>query len=200
MDDKEFLELVEQVYKFHTKRAPGIPIGVAMVQLAMEKLGEVKQLGAITETQVCLSDTIQFLTGCTIGNKYLVMHEKIGRYALTLYDRADGRGVRVFVDLNKIDPQKMPEMHKFFLRQRSHEVQHDKDARRASAKIIVDEFMTAGRKIFRWQRVRVKNYQKDDVLPAKICRECGESYLYSEENSQRCPVCSKELDYYLTEQ
>ena len=41
MTDAEFNELVEKVYKFHTKRAPGIPIGVEMVLLAKEKLGDV---------------------------------------------------------------------------------------------------------------------------------------------------------------
>lgn len=200
MNNSEFLELVEQVYKFHTKRAPGIPIGVEMVNLAKEKLGNVDKLGAVAETQVCLSDAIQFLTGCTIGNKYLTMNDKIGRYALTLYDRSNGRGIRVFVDINKIDSQKMPEMHKFFLRQRSPEVQKDDSARKASGKIIVDEFMASGRNIFGWQYVRIKNYEKEPVYPVKVCQGCGESYIYSDENSKNCRVCSKELDYYVSEQ
>ncbi len=200
MTDNEFTELVESVYKFHTKRAPGIPIGVEMVLLAKEKLGDVKKLGAVAETQVCLSDAIQFLTGCTTGNKYLILNDKIGRYALTLYDRSNGRGIRVFVDMKKIDQKKMPETYKFFLRQRSPEVHNDDAARKASAKIIVDEFMAAGRNIFGWQYVRLKNYEKDPVLPVKICPMCGESYIYSDKESKNCLVCSRHLDYYLSEQ
>lgn len=200
MTDAEFNELVEKVYKFHTKRAPDIPIGVEMVLLAKEKLGDVKKLGAVTETQVCLSDAIQFLTGCTVGNKYLIMNDKIGRYALTLYDRSNGRGIRVFVDMKKIDPVKMPETHKFFLRQRSPEVQSDDAARKASAKIIVDEFMAAGRNIFGWQYVRMKKYDKDPVYPVKICPTCGESFIYSEKDSKNCLYCSRQLDYYVSEQ
>lgn len=200
MNDIEFQELVEKIYQFHTKRAPGIPIGASMVLLAMEKLGNTKKLGAVTETQVCLSDAIQFITGCTIGNKYLTMADNIGRYALTIYDREDGRGIRVFVDLKKIDPDKMPETLKFFLRQRDPELRENNKARAESGKIILSEFMAAGRDIFSWQKVRVKSYQKEPVHPVKICPDCGESYIYSEEDSQRCPFCADELDYYEVEQ
>lgn len=200
MNDQDFLDLVEKIYQFHTKRAPGIPIGAAMVQLAQEKLGKTKKLGAVTETQVCLSDAIQFLTGCTIGNKYLIMRDQIGRYALTLYDRGDGRGVRVFVDINKINPETMPETRKFFMRQRNPELREDNQARAESAKIIVAEFMAAGRDIFGCQRVRVKSYKKEPVHPVKLCPDCGESYIYPSEDSKRCLVCADELDYYEIEQ
>lgn len=200
MNDTEFIELVEKIYQFHTKRAPGIPIGAAMVLLALNKLGKTKNLGAVTETQVCLSDAIQFLTGCTVGNKYLIMRDQIGRYALTLYDRKDGRGIRVFVDLNKICPEKMPETRKFFLRQRDPGLRSDNEARAASAKIIVDEFMAAGRDIFGWQWVRVKDYSKGPVHPVQVCPDCGESYIYDDPESRRCRVCADELDYYEVEQ
>jgi formylmethanofuran dehydrogenase subunit E len=194
--DHEFLELVEKVYSFHTKRAPGIPIGVAMVQLAMAKLGKCKKIGAVTETQVCLSAAIQFLTGCTVGNKYLIMCDQIGRYALTLYDRDNGRGIRVYVDIAKIDADKMPETRKFFLRQRDPELRNNNDARAESAKIIVEEFMAAGRNIFGWQHVRVKNHEKPPVNPVKICPDCGESYICPENDSRKCLVCAHEMDYY----
>lgn len=203
MDDREFLEQVEKAYQFRNKspiRAPGIPIGVAMVNLAMEKLGEVKKPGVIAEARACLSDAIQALTGCTVGNKYLIIHDQIGRYALTMYDRTDGRGVRVFVDLRKIDPVKTPEMHKFFLRQRPPEVQYDMVARAASAKLVTEEFMACGRNIFSWQRVRIKNCEKEEILPVKVCPGCGESYTTADKKSQYCAVCAKELDYYVTEQ
>ena len=200
MTQQEFLDLVEEVYKFHTKRAPGIVIGVEMVDLARRKLGPVENLGAVTETQVCLSDAIQYMTGCTIGNKYLIMRDKIGRYALTLYDRKDGRGVRVFVDQKKIDKQKMPETYSFFLRKRSDAVSSDKQARKESAQLIVDEFMAAGRNIFGWQFVRVKDYKKPPVNPVKVCPDCHESFIYSEDGEKTCLACSGELNYYQLEQ
>jgi formylmethanofuran dehydrogenase subunit E len=195
MKDSDFLALVENVYAFHTKRAPGIPIGVQMVLLARDKLGKAK-LGAVVETQVCLSDAIQFLTGCTIGNKYLILLDKIGKYALTLYDRKDGRGIRVWVDLEKIDPEKMPETRKFFTRTRDPIVVTDMQARKESGKIIVDEFMANGRDIFSWQQIQMKNYAKPSIAAAKICKQCKESFLVQAQDDELCLVCRKVHDYY----
>lgn len=203
MNAKEFLEQVEKVYQFRNKspiRAPGVPIGVAMVNLGLEKLGEVKKLGVIAEARACLSDSVQALTGCTVGNKYLIIYDQIGRYAVTFYDRTDGRGVRIYVDLKKIDAAKTPELHRFFLRKRAPEVQYDMVARAASAKLVTEEFMKDGQNIFSWQRVRIKNLEKDAILPVKVCQCCGESYTVTDKESEYCLVCAKEFDYYLSEQ
>lgn len=199
MEKQEFLNQVEHVYNFRHRspiRAPGVAIGVAMVNLAMQKLGEVEKLGAIAEVKACLSDSIQALTGCTVGNKYLTIYNKIGRYALTLYNRINGDGIRVFVDLKKIDSEKMPETHKFFLRQRPREVQFDMKARADSAKLIIEEVASASYSILGWEKVLVKNLQKEKILPVKVCKKCGESYTYEEESSELCLVCAKEIDYY----
>lgn len=200
MTQQEFIDLVEEVYRFHTKRAPGIVIGVEMVDLARRKLGVVEKLGAVSETQVCLSDVIQYMTGCTIGNKYLIMRDRIGRYALTLYDRKDGRGVRVFVNQKKLDSSKMPELCKFFLRKRAPEVANDMEARKESAEKIVAEFLAADRNIFGWQFVRVKDYKKPPVHPVKLCPDCHESFICPDEDEKTCQVCSGDLDYYQLEQ
>jgi formylmethanofuran dehydrogenase subunit E len=153
-------------------------------------------MGAVAETQVCLSDAIQFLTGCTIGNKYLILLNKIGRYALTLYDRDTGRGYRVSVDIEKIDAEKMPETHKFFLRQRDPSLRKDNKARAESAKIIVDEFIACGRDIFTCQEIQMKNYAKPPVPSAAVCERCGESFLLEAESQKICRVCDGIDDYY----
>lgn len=199
MDKAKFLEKVEQAYQFRYRspiRAPGVPIGVAMIELAQQKLGDVEKLGAIAEAKACLSDAIQALTGCTVGNKYLKIYEEIGRYALTLYNRSNGEGVRVFVDLKRIDAEKMPETHKFFLRQRPREVQYDMQARAASAKLIVDELADSNWSIFGWEKVTVNDLQKEKILPVKVCSTCGESFTSDENSANECLVCSGRLSYY----
>lgn len=199
MNRQDFLNQVEHVYNFRHRspiRAPGVPIGTAMVNLALQQLGEVEKLGAIAEAKACLSDAIQALTGCTVGNKYLTIYEKIGRYALTLYDRNNGNGIRVFVDLKKIDQAKMPETYKFFLRQRPREVQYDMKARAASAQLITEEVADSEWSIFGWEKVLVKNLEKETILPVKVCKKCGESYTCDDDSSEFCLVCGKELDYY----
>jgi formylmethanofuran dehydrogenase subunit E len=196
MNIESFKELVEKVYAYHTKRAPGIPIGCAMVLLAQEKLGECKKIGAISETQVCLSDAIQYLTGCTIGNKYLKLKDQIGRYAMTLYSRKDGHGVRVFVDQKKINKETMPEIWKFFQRKRGPEVRDNQELRQASAKKIVEEFYAGNMDIFGYEQVQVADFEKDPVAPAICCKECGETFLSKSDGETVCLVCSGAEAYY----
>lgn len=199
MNNEEFLQLVEKVYAFHTRRAPGIPIAVEMVLRARAKLGNAEKLCAVAETSTCLPDAIQFLLGCTIGNGDLRMMPEIGRYALTLYDRKNGgKGVRIFVDQNRIDAEKMPETHRFFLRKRSEEVKKGGAARKASAEVIVNEFLNNGRDIFSLQDVVVADTSKPPLKEVVVCPKCGESFSVTQPNQTLCLVCSSDNPYYRT--
>ena len=187
----EFRKLCEDVFSFHTKRAPGLAIGVAMVDYAREALGPIKgKMNAISETQACLSDVIQVMTGCTIGNRYLRVLKNLGRYALTLFDREDGHGVRVSCNVSRIDQQATPELYNFFHRSRGEDAQSGGPARELSGQQIIQEFETVGRSLFDVQRVTVINHGKPAMLPAKICKECGESFLSRDEKHVLCDFCS----------
>ncbi len=196
MNNEEFLQLVEKVYAFHTRRAPGIPIAIEMVNRALEKLGEVKKLCAIAETRVCLSDAIQYVAGCTIGNGDLTVLEPLGRFAMTLYDRKTGKGVRIFVDQNKIDKEKYSELYKFFRRERSKEVKNFGPERKISNAEVVKEFIDCGRDIFSIQDVIVLNTEKPPILDCGICEKCGESFTKHKADDRLCLYCSGELAYY----
>jgi len=60
-----------------------------MVDLALKN----QFFDAVCETQACLPDTLQMLTPCTIGNGWLKIFD-FGRYALALYDKYAGQGIR----------------------------------------------------------------------------------------------------------
>jgi len=96
----EFASLVES---FHGFPAPGVLVGGIMVNLALQNLPEGDLFDAICETPKCLPDAIQLLTPSTVGNGWMRVLN-FGRYALTLYEKNDGAGVRVFVDPAKLDP------------------------------------------------------------------------------------------------
>ena len=197
MNNEEFMELVEKVWSFHTRRAPGIPIATEMVLRAKEKLGDAKKLCAIAETRACLPDPIQFLTGCTIGNGDLKMLDAIGRFALTLYDRKNGgKGIRIFVDQKKLNPETMPETCLFFKRQRSDAVKAGGSARKASAEVIIKEFLACGRDIFTMQEIVVNDTEKPAIKDCAICEKCGESFTIREPGDKLCLSCSGELAYY----
>jgi len=60
---KEYIHLVKS---FHGNLAPGLIIGGFMVDLAMKNLPPGEFYDAICETTVCLPDSIQLLTPCTV--------------------------------------------------------------------------------------------------------------------------------------
>jgi formylmethanofuran dehydrogenase subunit E len=105
MNEKSSFELekyLHLVQSFHGHVAPGVVIGGFMVHLARVRLPEDVLFKAICETPSCLPDAIQLLTSCTVGNDRLKIFN-LGRYALSLYDREKGDGVRVFLLPQKID-------------------------------------------------------------------------------------------------
>lgn len=108
IDNASYEEFIERARAFHGYPAPGLLLGGFMVEAAKARLPEGILYDAITETPWCLPDAVQMLTPCTVGNGWLkVLH--LGLYAVTLYDKSNGVGVRVAVDDGLL--RKFPEMH-----------------------------------------------------------------------------------------
>ncbi len=182
------------------KKAPGIVIGCYMVEYALELLGDVEgTLNAVSETRVCLSDCIQVMTGCTLGNKHLKLADHIGRYACSIYDRDTRRGVRVYLDLSKIDPERCPELHAFHLRQRDPRVLSDMDFRKRSGEKVVAEFLRVKRDVLSWHPVVVSYRRKDPMDPSVPCTRCGEPFLKKSPEPGACPACSGDSYYAIPE-
>ncbi|MFC1868693.1 FmdE family protein, partial [Thermodesulfobacteriota bacterium] len=106
-------EYEQLVQSFHGHIAPGMMIGGFMVDLALKNLPEGELFDALCETRSCLPDAIQLLTPCTIGNGWLKVRNA-GRYALALYEKFSGEGIRVFVDAPKLE--KWPEIKSWFFK------------------------------------------------------------------------------------
>ena len=77
-------------------------IGGYMVEKARRALPEGILFDAVSETVQCLPDAVQMLTPCTVGNGWLRIFN-FGIYALSLYDKYTGEGVRVRLDVDKLD-------------------------------------------------------------------------------------------------
>ena len=106
----EFLQLVKS---FHGHIAPGLIIGGFMVDVALRQLPAEVLFDAISETRTCLPDAMQLLTPCTIGNGWLKV-VNLGRFALNLYDKYEGDGVRVWMDAAKVAD--WPEINNWYLK------------------------------------------------------------------------------------
>ncbi|NMC49480.1 MAG: trehalose-binding protein, partial [Desulfovibrio sp.] len=96
-----FDEYVVMAAAFHGNPAPGLLIGGYMVELAKGALPEGTIFDAVVETPKCLPDAVQLLTLCSYGNGWMKI-VNLGRYALALYDKYTGEGVRVWIDPAKL--------------------------------------------------------------------------------------------------
>ncbi len=177
-------EYIKRVEAFHGFSAPGVVLGGFMVELAYQHLPAEGLFDAISETTKCLPDAIQLLTPCTIGNNWLRIVD-LGRFALTLYDKKQGEGVRVYVDPVKLD--KWPEIQTWMLKLKP---KKEQDAHR-----LLLELLDAGTSILGYQKVKVdlSRFNKHERTRASICPVCGEGYPSSD--GEICLGCRGDRQY-----
>ena len=179
-----FEDYLNIVKLFHGYMAPGVIIGGFMVDTAVRKLANDILYNAICETQSCLPDAIQILTPCTIGNGWLKIISS-GRYALALYDKSNGEGVRVFLDAEKVEPWK--EIRAWYLKLKSKSEQDSEE--------ILREIKEAGNSILNIQHVHIKPQIAEKKHKGKIglCPKCREAY--PSDIGDICPACQGETPY-----
>ncbi len=165
--------------KFHGHLSPGLAIGIFMVDLAREILGPREMMDAVVETKLCLPDAVQVMTPCSYGNGWLTVKDW-GKFALTLFDKNNRDGVRVYVDHEKV--KGFPLIYRWYMRQGKVEDEE-----------VVSRIMEAQRGILSWEKVTVPLTVKKKS-PVAICTSCGETYPAS--LGTACPRCSGRDDYY----
>ncbi|MFZ2396605.1 MAG: formylmethanofuran dehydrogenase subunit E family protein [Smithella sp.] len=178
---EEYLHLVKS---FHGTLAPGLLIGGFIVDLAMKNLPEGELFDAVCETPVCLPDAVQILTPCTIGNGWLSIIN-FGRYAVTLYEKYSGKGVRVYLDTKKLE--KWPEVRDWYLKKKKKD-QQDADA-------LFAQIKEAGHTLLSVQMVQVEpeKVRRKKMGPVGICPVCGEAY--PSKHGEKCLNCQGETPY-----
>jgi formylmethanofuran dehydrogenase subunit E len=179
-----FEEYLKKVEAFHGYAAPGVLIGGRMVEMAKSRLPPDILFEAICETRSCVPDAIQLLTPCTTGNGRLHVCD-YGRYALTLYDKRQGDGWRVYLDPSKLE--KWPEIKGWFLKLVAKKEQ-DQAALRAQIK-------GAKGQIFGLQQVQIRPHLlgKAKKGPVAICPSCKEAY--PKNDGELCKPCQGDSPY-----
>jgi formylmethanofuran dehydrogenase subunit E len=177
----EYLNLVKS---FHGSLAPGLIIGGFMVDLALRSLPEGELFDAICETPVCLPDSVQILTPCTIGNGWLTILP-FGRFAVTFFEKYGGEGIRVFLDPVKIEA--WPEIKTWFYKLKA---KGEQDTER-----LKEEIKGAGENLFSIRRVRInpERVRRQKMGPVTNCPLCGEAYPVRDGNV--CRACRGESPY-----
>lgn len=90
-------QTVLRVADFHGHMCPGLAMGIRAAEVALAEIGPHstdEEVVAITETDMCGVDAVQYMIGCTFGNGNLI-HQDYGKVAFTFLRRSDGKAVRV---------------------------------------------------------------------------------------------------------
>ncbi|MBQ7585303.1 MAG: trehalose-binding protein, partial [Desulfovibrionaceae bacterium] len=180
---QEFRTLAEN---FHGYAAPGLLIGAYMVELGKKNLPPKTLFEAVVETKKCLPDAVQLLTLCSLGNNRLKVCN-LGRYALSLFDKHTGEGVRVSLDSEKM--RQFPEISGWFFKQKPKAKQ---DNQRLEA-----EIEQAGDTICKVQAITIdqRYLGHTHMADIAICPICGEAYPY--DDGPICRGCQGEAPYSL---
>lgn len=177
--------LIEKAKEFHGHICPFLILGLRASEIAMKRLGvkkadEAETVGeeilAIVECNNCFTDGVQIATGCTIGNNALIYLD-LGKNALTLLRRGDWKGVRVYIDAEKL-------RKKYFSRE-ALELFDKVVAKRAGNAEDVEKLRKMWEKIgysvanlgeeeFKIEEVRVKEIERAPIFESLRCDNCGE--------------------------
>ena len=103
----------------------------------------------------------------------------MGRFAVTLYEKERGEGVRVYLDTGKLAP--WPEFHAWYFKIKP-KAEQDSNA-------LFEQIKSAGAEALSLQRVQVKpSYRiKRKLGKTAPCPVCGESYPLRD--GDRCLDC-----------
>jgi len=179
-----FEEYVKEAEAFHGFPAPGLLVGGYMVNKAKKQIPSDVLYEALCETSKCLPDAVQLLTPCTIGNGRLRIIS-LGRFALSLFNKETGSGVRVFPDPAKVES--WPELNAWYMKLKT---KHEQDLN-----LLTSQIKQAGEEILKQQQIRVKAEFRRKISrgPMAICPGCGETYPAAAGRS--CLACQGESPY-----
>lgn len=186
-------EFKEVATKFHGYPAPGIILGAYMVELAKQYVAPFLEdhglYNAISETGQCLPDAIQLLTPCTVGNGWLTICSN-GRYAMSLFNKYNGKGVRVYLDYEKLEDY--PTIKEWLMKL--------KPKREQNSELLQEEIKNAGTSIFSVQEIEAlpKYYGKHSKGSVTLCAMCHEPI--PARNGIICEACQGKSPYVTVEQ
>lgn len=180
--DPVLLSEAEKVIPFHGFLSTGALIGIYMLNIARKVLDakEGERLFVTSETQNCIPDPFQILTGATIGNKGLKI-KNLGKMAVTINKEAE-RGVKTIEGVRiMFDPEKTkayPKLHAWYLN--TEKLRHED---------VLPEMLAAGESVFSWKMVEVEVPEKKKKR-IQCCEKCGELFTQYD-NELLCGECTE---------
>ena len=189
-------ETIEDVVRFHDHMCPGLAMGIRAAEVGLREVGphsSDEEVVALTETDMCAVDAIQYLTGCTFGKGNLI-HLDYGKNAYTFIRRSDGKAIRVSTRPGAFD--RGPENRKLSAKVRNESATEEERARYKELRAERIEAIL--------QAPEEELYTVDEVKDAEIpltarihgsvaCASCGEPTMQTRvrnlEGKELCPAC-----------
>jgi len=161
-----------------------VVLGFFMVEAAKDALPEGILYDALVETGWCLPDAVQMLTPCTIGNGWLKVRS-FGIYAVTLFNKHTGEGVRV-----RLDPALLgsyPNIQSWLLKLKP---KKDQDT-----PALLEEIRLAGASVCSITSVQVRpeHMEKRSKGAIATCPLCGDAYPAA--HGKLCRPCRGETPF-----
>lgn len=172
-------ETVRQVVAFHGHLCPGLAMGIQVARIALERIGPHapdEEVVAVTETDMCAVDAVQFMTGCTFGKGNLI-HEDWGKNAFTFFRRSDGKALRLVTRPEAW--QHDTEHQELFARVRSGDATDQEQSRfrqlhEARSWSILD---AEPEQLFASREFRGVPPPRARIHSSVVCAECGEAVM-----------------------
>lgn len=177
--------LLKRAEDFHGHICPFLALGLRASELAMHRLGLAKagltesvgeDVLAIVECNNCFSDGVQIATGCTLGNNSLIYLD-VGKNAVTLVRRGSWRGVRVYVDAEKIRSRYFTkdalDLFEKVVTKREGS-RDDIERLREIWSQIGRSMLTIPEEEFKIDAVEVAEIERAPIFESVRCAECGE--------------------------
>ena len=185
----------------HGHFCPGLAMGVMAATHAMNELNTdsdgLEDLLAITETNNCFSDGVQYVTGCSFGNNALVFRDT-GKTAFTLAKR-DGKGIRISSknESRNIIQQNFPDFQNLYRQVVAEQIRDAELVTEYKKSALERAFGTLSipfEELFEVQQIHTEIPSYASIHDSVICSGCGKSLMQSrsivKNNEYYCYPCS----------
>ncbi|HKM93346.1 MAG TPA: TrmO family methyltransferase [Prolixibacteraceae bacterium] len=193
--------LLIKAAQMHGHFCPGLAMGIMAATYAMQQLKAesdgMEGLLAITETNNCFSDGVQFVSGCTFGNNALIFND-LGKTAFTL-TRRDGNGLRLCSkpESQQLIKDSFPAFQHLYQKvvvEQNRNPQMLADYKEAAVKRAFGTLQLPFEGLFSIQNVKVEIPAFAPIHDSAICARCGESVMSSRtvtiDGKAVCYTCS----------
>lgn len=194
--------LMIKAAQMHGHYCPGLALGVMAAAFAMKEMQSdsdgMEDLLAITETNNCFSDGVQFITGCTFGNNALI-YKELGKTAFTLTKR-DGKGLRLSVlpearDFIRDAFPDFQQLYQLVVTKQNRDVALVADYKKTAVEKAFGTLGLPFEKLFKVELAEVDIPVYAAIKESVNCSLCGENVManrsVSEKGQSFCMSCSK---------